>query len=554
MTYIQRGKSTVKCYFADMIKDRLSKKGSFMSEKIGSSGRIAKAAGFIMASMVISRILGYIRDVVIYTRFGQNFQTDAYNAAFSIPDFLYYLLVGGALSSAFIPVFSSYIAKNEEEEGWKVAATFFNLVLLMMGIGIGLGLIFTPSLINLLVPGFSAEAKELTVLLTRVMFIQSLFMAINGISQGILHSYKHFFSPALGSVLYNTAIIVAGWILSIKLGILGFSIGVVFGALLNFSVQIPALVKIGIKYKPLVDLNHPGVKKIMILLLPVLIGLSVNHFNHFVDQYLASTLSEGLVSALRAGQRLMQLPVGIFAISVALAFFPTLTEHAARDEKKEFRDTLSRGIRTVLFLTFPSAIGLIILREPLVRAMYEQGAFSTANTQATAYALLFYCLGLVAYSEQQILNRAFYSLQDTKTPVIMGIIGIGTNIVFNLLLIEPMGHGGLALASSIAGIVNMSLLLYYLKKKVGLIDGRNIFRSLAKIVAASLIMGIVVFLTAYFIEVRFDLTVKLWQILQVAISTILGGVVYLGLSKGLKLEEARLVGAIFTRKIRKRKT
>ena len=167
--------------------------------------------------------------------------------------------------------------------------------------------------------------------------------------------------------------------------------------------------------------------------------------------------------------------------------------------------------------------------------------------------MLFYCLGLVAYSEQQILNRAFYSLQDTKTPVIMGIIGIGTNVVFNLLLIEPMGHGGLALASSIAGIVNMTLLLYYLKKKVGLIDGKNILRALAKIIFSSLIMAIVVFFTANAFEVRFDLNVKLWQILQVAISTFMGGAVYLGLSKGLKMEEARLVGAIFTRKMRKRK-
>ncbi|NLW23996.1 MAG: murein biosynthesis integral membrane protein MurJ [Clostridia bacterium] len=515
-------------------------------------GGIAHAAGLIMIAMILSRIFGYVRDVVIYTHFGQDFRTDAYNAAFSIPDFLYYLLVGGALSSAFIPVFSSYVATGKEEEGWQVASTIINLVIILMFIGIGLGLIYTPFLIKLLVPGFTEEGFWLTVLLTRVMFAQSFFMALNGISQGILHSYKHFFAPALGSVLYNLGIIVIGIILVDKLGILGFSLGVVMGAMLNFIVQIPALLKIGLRYKPIINLRHPGVKKILVLILPVLIGLSVTHFNLFVNQYLGSSLPQGMISALRAAQRIMQLPIGVFAIAVALAVFPTLTGQAARKEMKEFKSTISMGVRTVVFITLPAAVGLIALREPIVRAMFQQGQFTVANTEATASALLFYSLGLIGYSAQQVLNRAFYALQDTKTPVTIGIITIVLNIILNFMLIEPLGHRGLALAYSLAGLANMVLLLYYLRNKIGNIDGKNMLYSFTKTLLASLLMGVVVFYTAQLIEFNFDIQNKLVQIGEVLLAIAVGGLTYSILVTALKMQEASMAWGILMRRLRRK--
>lgn len=517
------------------------------------TGGVAKAAGTIMIAMALSRLFGYVRDVVIYTNFGQDFRTDAYNAAFSIPDFLYYLLVGGALSSAFIPVFSSYLATDQEEDGWQVVSTIFNIVMVLMLIGITLGLIFTPQLIALLVPGFTDKAFDLTVLLTRVMFAQSFFMALNGISQGILHSYKHFFAPALGSVLYNLGIIIIGILLVDKIGILGFSIGVVVGAMLNFLVQIPVLLKIGIKYKPIVNLKHPGVKKIFTLILPVFIGLSVTHLNLFVNQYLASSLSYGMISALRAAQRIMQLPIGVFAIAVALAVFPTLTGHAARKEEKEFKATMSLGVRTVIFITLPAAVGLIALRVPIVRAMFQQGEFTAANTEATAYALLFYSLGLIGYSAQQVLNRAFYALQDTKSPVTIGIVTIIINIVLNFILIKPLGHGGLALAYSIAGLVNMVLLLYYLRKKIGHIDGREMLRSFAKTFAASIFMGIIVYFTVYLFELNFGVQSKVLQITEVLLGVGVGALVYIVLVSRMKMEEASIAMGILMRRFRKKK-
>lgn len=505
-----------------------------------AGNKVAKAAGIIMLAMVFSRIIGYVRDMVIYAQFGQNNLTDAYNAAFSIPDFLYYLLVGGALSSAFIPVFSGYIARGKEEDGWRVASTIFNIIIILMLVGITLGIIFAPTLVRILVPGFTPENIALTVTMTRVMFIQAFFMALNGISMGILHSHQHFLAPAVGSVMYNLGIIIVGLILSPYLGIIGFAVGVVCGAIFNFAVQFPALIKIGLRYRFVIDLQHEGVRKIGKLILPVLIGLSVTHVNLFVNQNLGSRLSEGMISALRAAQRIMQLPIGVFAIAVAAAVFPALTAYAAREEKEDFRRTMSLGLRTIIFITLPAAVGLIALRTPVVRLLFQQGRFTVEDTQATAHALLFYCIGLVAYSSIQMLNRIFYSLQDTKTPVTVGIFTIAINIVLNFLLIEPMGHGGLALAYSIAGFVNMLGLLYILHKQLGTIDGRKLLASSTLTLAVSGFMGLAAYKAAVIMERFVDVTTKFGQVLQVGVSVGVGVVIFTALVLLLKMEEGQM--------------
>lgn len=505
-----------------------------------SGKRVAKAAGMLMVAMILSRIIGYVRDMVIYARFGQNNFTDAYNAAFSIPDFLYYLLVGGALSSAFIPVFSSLIATKKEKEGWIVASTIFNIIIILMLFGIAIGIVFAPTLIHILVPGFDAANMELTVKMTRIMFVQTFFMALNGISMGILNSYHHFLAPAAGAVLYNLGIIIVGLILSPYIGIMGFAVGVVAGAILNFCVQLPALFKIGLRYKPIIDLKHPGVRKIATLILPVLIGLSVTHFNLFVNQNLGSTLPEGMISALRAAQRIMQLPIGVFAIAIAVAVFPTLTGHAARKERTEFKKTMSLGVRTIIFITLPSSIGLIALREPIVRLLFQQGRFTPEDTQATAYALFFYCIGLFAYSAIQLLNRVFYSLQDTRTPVTVGIFTILINIGLNFLLIRYYAHGGLAFAYSLAGIVNMAGLLWVLRKRIGSIDGRKMTYSFLKTLGVSVIMGLAVYQTAAVVENFVDIGFKSGQLIQVLAGVVVGAVIFIGLALALKMEEGEL--------------
>lgn len=518
---------------------------------MSQGNKVAKAAGIIMVAMVLSRIIGYIRDMVIYARFGQNNFTDAYNAAFSIPDFLYYLLVGGALSSAFIPVFSSYIATKKEEDGWLVASTIFNIIMILMSIGIVLGIIFSPVLIHIMVPGFSPENIDLTVKMTRIMFFQTFFMALNGISMGILNSYHHFLAPAVGSVMYNLGIIVVGLALTPYLGITGFAVGVVVGAFLNFLIQLPALLKIGLRYQLVMDLQHPGVRKIGTLIIPVLIGLSVTHFNLFVNQNLGSSLPEGMISALRAAQRIMQLPIGVFAIAIAVATFPTLTGHAARNEWTDFKKNMSLGVRTIIFITLPSAAGLIALKTPVVRLLFQQGKFTPEDTSATAYALLYYCLGLFAYSAIQLLNRVFYSIQDTKTPVTVGVFTIFVNIALNFLLIKPLGHGGLALAYSLAGFINMLGLLYILRKKIGSIDGKRMAISFIQTLGISLVMGLGAYGAAQISEKLVTTGTKLGQLVQVGSGVLTGTVIFVVLALLLNMEEVILAKSILMRRFRR---
>lgn len=503
--------------------------------------RVAKAAGIIMISMMFSRILGYLRDVVIYAQFGQNRFTDAYNAAFSIPDFLYMILVGGALSSAFIPVFSSYLANDKEQDAWVIASILLNSIMVLLVVGVTLGLIYTPSLINMLVPGFDNETTALTVKLTRIMFAQTFFMVLSGISVGVLNSYQHFLAPAIGSVFYNLSIIIVGWFLSLKYGIVGFSIGVVVGAIINFSVLIPFLLKKGFKYHFSFDMKNPGIQKIIILILPVLIGLSVNQINLFVNQYLASTLEGGIVAALRTGQRLAQMPIAVFAIAIAVAVFPALTNYVAKGDMVNFRRSTCVGLRSVFFITLPASAGLIALRLPLIRFLFEQGKFTPEATLATATAVFFYSLGIVSYSGIQILNRTFYAIQDTKTPVTVGVATILINVLLNFALIEYMGHGGLALGYSIAGAFNLALLMLLLKYKVTEFEGWKIALSFTKSLTASVVMGIMVYFSVNHLELFIDIYSKTMQGIQVMIGVLLGTLIYGIIAYLFKMEELGMV-------------
>jgi putative peptidoglycan lipid II flippase len=516
---------------------------------MSKSRKVVEAASFIMICMVISRILGYVRDVIIYAQFGQNRITDAYNAAFSIPDFLYQLLVGGALSSAFIPVFSSFIATDKEDDAWEVASVTFNIIMILMAGGIGLGVVFAPQLINILVPGFDAETTRLTIFLTRILFIQVIFMALSGISMGILNSYKHFTAPAVGSVLYNLGTIVVGYLLSPYIGITAFTVGVIVGAILNFLYQLPALLKIGMRYRWTLNWSHPGVRNLFGLILPVLIGLSITELNLFVNQNLASQLNPGIVAALRSGQRLMQLPIGVFAIAIAIAVFPTLTEYAAKNELSSFKVAMSEGVRNVIFITLPASSGLIALAIPLIRFIYEQGKFTPDATKATAVALFYYSLGIFAYSAIHVLSRAFYALKDTMTPVFVGSLAMIINILLSIILIKPMEHGGLALAYSIAGIVNMLVLFYVLRRKIGSINGRVILISFLKSLIASVIMGLTVSIFVQQMEAFLDISRKLNQGIIVMIGIGLGVISYIFIAFILKMDEAKTVGELVKKRL-----
>lgn len=503
--------------------------------------KIARAVGVITVAMILSRLLGYVRDVLLYAQFGQNRVTDIYNAAFSIPDFIYMILVGGALSSAFIPVFGGYLARGEEDEGWRVASSLLNLVVMLMVTAISVGMIFTPQLVHLLVPGFDPGEIGMTAYLTRIMFFQTFFMGLGGVTVGILNSYKHFTSPALGSVFYNLSVVVIGGLFGPRLGVVAFAIGVVVGAIMNFVIQLPPLLRLGLRYSPVLDLRHPGIRQIGALVFPVLIGLSVSQFNLFVSQNLASNLPSGQLAALRTAQRIMQLPLGIFAVAIGTAIFPTLTEQAARQDWSEFRRTLSLGIRSTNFLTIPCVAGLLAVGLPAIRLFFQIGKFTPESTLATAVALFYYSFGIVGYSGALVLTRVYYALKDTRTPVLVGIGTVFLNIVLNIWLVRPMGHSGLALAYSLVGIINMLVLLTLLRVKLGHLDGRRIMLSGLGSCAASLIMGGVAYEVVNRLQALVGIATKPAQFIAVGSAAAAGVLVYFLLASLLRLEEFQLV-------------
>lgn len=503
--------------------------------------RLAKAALFLIATTIISRILGLARETILYSIFNANYMTDAYRAAFSIPDYVYMLLVGGALSSAFIPVFSSYIATNREDEGWLSASIVFNYIMVSLVFLITLAYFNTEWLMQHLVPGLPAESVRLAITMTHIMFLQTFFMVLNGIAMGVLNSYNHFISPAIGSVVYNLIIIMVGVLLYKQYGILAFSYGVVAGAALNFMIQIPSLRRVGLKYYFSFNYKNPGFIKTISLMLPVMLGLGVVQLNPFVTQNLASTLGPGMISALDLAQKIMNLPIGIFATPIATAIFPTLTALTARGEMASFLRTSSLGLRAILLVIIPASFGLMAIGEPIIDLLFKYGNFTDAMGKLVFLALLYLCIGIFAYAAIQILNRSFYALQDTWTPIIASTLAIGLNILLSVNMVEPWGIRGLALASACSAVFNFLLLLCILRIKAGPIGGRKLLLSAVISVAGSAFMYILVRTITFYLISNLHWAVKINELIAVTVGIAVGGLSYALLVSCFKLQETELL-------------
>ena len=521
---------------------------------------VFRAAFLLMVVQVLSRVLGYARDVVLMNLFGQSYMTDAFNVAFTIPDFIYNVLVGGAIASAFIPVFSSYLATDQSEKAWRTSSIFSSWAMTIMIVLVVLAFIFTYPLLGLLT-SYDAEAMHLPVVLTRITLIQALFMALSAIATGILQSYQHFTWPALGTLLYNVFILLCGILLVQPIeniwpgyGIASFSVGVVIGALATLVVQIKPLIKVGFNYHPCFDVHDEGLRQMVKLLIPVLIGLSVAQINVLVTQYLATGITDGVYTALRTANRFMQLPLGLFAVSISIAIFPTMTAQAAQKDYGELKKSMSLALRTSLFVIVPSTIGMIVLREPIIRLMFEfSGRFTAADTYICAQALFWYCLGLPGYAATNALIRVYYALQDTKTPIAVSIVAIVLNAVLSFILINPLQHIGLALAYSISGWAQCGLLVIFLRRRLGDLGGRGILSSLTRTTLASLAMGLAVWAVAALCGNTLGIEDKLAQLVQVGASIAVGVGLFGALTWVMKMEEIHIVLDIFGRRFRRRR-
>lgn len=519
--------------------------------------QVTKAATIVMLAILASRILGFIRERAVAEVFGRTATTDVFFAAFALPDLMYQLLVGGALSSAFIPVFTQYLAKDDEKEAWYVASVFLNTTFLILLLIMILGVIFTPILAPLVGVGFSGEQRELLVLLMRVTFPAVFFTALAGLAMGVLHSYQKFLLPALGPIIYNLGQILGAYLLGPLLGIMGMAVGTVLGAMGNFTIQFPEVWRRAVAhYRPILDFKHPGIRRMGALMLPAILGLSIAQVNVIVSQNLASTLEEaGSIVALRLANRLINFPLGIFAMGISTAVFPTLTRLMARGEKAEFSRTLSFGLRVVFFITIPSALGMAFLRVPIVRLLFESGEFSAVDTAATAHALLFYVPGLFAQAALQVTTRGFYSLQDTRTPVKIGFFTVILNFLLSLAFLRwtELDAGGLALAFSLSSIFNMALALGILGRRLSGLISSQLFGTVIKATIASFIMGFGAFFTASFLERRLSMASKLGQLVQTSAAIGVGMVVYLVLSLVLKMEETQFIWRLVQSRVRRRR-
>ena len=463
-----------------------------MSENV----KVAKAAGIVGMATLASRIMGYLRDMVMSWSFGTSASADAFYVAYRIPNLLRELLAEGSMSAAFIPVFTETLTKGTKEEAQQLANAVLARLLVILVLITGIGIIFAPYIVKAIAWGWKLENQRekflLAASLTQRMFPYLLFIGLAALAMGMLNSLRSFLFPALSPVMLNIMTIGAVFFLSPRLSepIMGAAYGVVLGGLCQFLIQLPGLKRQGMTLRPRFVPSHPGVRKVGMLALPVFISSSVTQLNIFLSTILASFLATGSITFLFYGMRFIHFPLGIFGVAIATAVLPTLSAQAAKQENEQFRETLSLGIRLVFFIMFPAMAGLIMLRVPIVNLLLEHGEFNRISTIGTASALLYYSVGLWAFAGVRIVSQAYYSLQDTRTPVRIALLALATNIVLSVVFIQtPLQHGGLALATSLSAILNLGLLTKRLRKKIGRMDGRRILASLVRIVPASLVMG-----------------------------------------------------------------
>jgi len=458
--------------------------------------RVTKAAGIIGVATLISRILGFIRDMIMAWFFGAGLLSDAFFVAFRIPNLLRRLFAEGTLSMAFVPVFTEYLTRDGKEEAFRMARSAIRTLSVILVVLSIVGILGAPYIIQVIAPGFEGSKFAMTVLLTRIMFPYIISVCLVALAMGILNVLGHFAAPALSPVFLNLAMIGGVLFISpfLENPVIGLAIGVLIGGALQLGLQVPFLLKKGFRFWQKADFFHPGLSKIGHLMGPAVFGAAVYQINILFGTLLASLLPEGSVSYLYYADRLVQFPLGIFAISTSVAVLPSLSRQAAAHDFDGLGQTFAFSMRLIFFITLPAMIGLIVLREPIVALLFGRGAFGTQSVQMTAYALLFYGVGLWAFSAVRILVAVFYAIQDTKTPVRMAIISIIANIGLGIALMGPLSHGGLALATSLASMLNFGLLTWALHQRLGTFPWKKIIVSIGKSVVCSAFMGGALFL------------------------------------------------------------
>jgi putative peptidoglycan lipid II flippase len=519
--------------------------------------QLTRSAGVVSLAVLASRVLGLVREIALAHLFETRLGLDAYSAAFRIPNMLRDLFGEGALSKAFVSTFTDVDHRDGERAAWRLASRVNNLLFVILGVVCLLGMVFAPQLVAAMLPGEGfdtplpadqafgfATKRELTVYLTRLMLPFLPLVSLAAVAMGVLNTRERFGIPALSSAFFNVGSMTVGLIgyfVGPSMGfhpVAGMAVGVLFGGLLQWIVQVPQMRSVGYRWTPQISVTDPDVRQIGRLIGPALLGIAAVQINVFVNSIYAS-FGAGWVSWTNVSFRLMYLPIGVFGVAVSTANLPALARATAAGDSARFRETLSHSLRLILLLTIPSSVGLALLSRPIIRLIYEHGAFTARDSEMAGAALFYYAIGLCGYSAVKIVTDAFYALKDTKTPLKVSLGAVGLNLVLGYLFVFVLGwdHRGLALATSISVTLNFVVLLAFLRAELGSIDGRANGALVLKAGVASAVMGVAVLSVENALEAWLGVESILARLVEVAASIGAGIAVFVVVGWLLKLRE-----------------
>ncbi len=543
---------------------------------------VARSAGIVSIAVMFSRVLGLVRETVFARFFGAGYLYDAFVVAFKIPNILRDLFAEGALSAAFVKVFTDYQIRKTEREAWELASLVFNVLAVVMSVITVVGILMAPWVVPLLASGFPPEKAALAVTLTQIMFPFILLVALAALAMGVLNTKGRFGIPASASTAFNifsitTGIFIAYWLsggtweisndknvipsVAAQWAIIGMAIGTLIGGSAQLLIQLPSLLGVGFKFSPRVSFTDPGVKRVMRLMGPALIGTSAIQIKVLVDVFVVSGI-EGAQSWLSFSFRLMQFPIGLFGVAIGTAAIPTLSRLASEENIVKFRDTLADAMRLVFLMTVPAACGLIVLGEPIIALIYQGGAFRAFDTNMVAWALAAYSIGLAGYAAIKVLSPSFYALDDARTPMYVSVasvlvhapISYGMMTLLSTVGVTPerpngFGHVGVALATSAVALVNFTALTIFMRHKIKRLNGRVIFSGFIRVAIAAAVMSAVCYfsyhsLSGYFVEKNFFV-----RLIEAFVPIGLGGITFLIMAKLLRISEIEQVTTVIKRKL-----
>jgi len=524
------------------VQQKISYGGQELSQEKNSS--VSTAAIIVMSSMVLSRLTGFLRETMLSWKVGLSWVQDAYVAAFTVPDLIYMLLVGGTISAALVPFLSGKLEKGEEKEGWYAASIFINVLFLAItGICV-LGIVFAPQIIPAVAPGFthgSPQTKELAIRLSRILFPSVCFLMLAGVCNGVLNSYKKFAAAAFGPSIYNLGCTISIFLFADTdpASMTKAAVFVAFSAFAYFLIQLSFSFDKFRNYKPVFALSDKGFRNLFSHAVPSLVSSSITQVNTVVSTAFVSLCAiEGSLAAFRNANTLWQLPYGIFAMGIGTAVLPSLSGKYATGELQEYKTLLIKSLTSVLFLAVPSAAGFFVLREQLVRAVFKWGGrFTEQNVPFVAYILAFFCISMVSQSIVAIMNRAYYAGQDTKTPLFAGIVSVVLNLALCILFYRytDLGAAGMALSYSLISTVNSVILIILMARKMNGIHGHMLAGFFVRSLPAAAVMGIVLHVLQIIMPYPDG---KVMQLVLLAFEILAGFIVYIAAMVLLKSQDA----------------